>query len=75
MNALLIACFFMLSAAPVIADDDDKPVAELPGSSVGQGRIFLSAKAQSVSGLQTEMLIPVSDHPEFTAYGDCKQKC
>jgi len=69
MNALLIACFFMLSVAPVIADDDFKPVAELPGSSVGQGSIFLSAKAQSVSGLQTEMLIPVSDHPEFTAYG------
>ncbi|EGW23636.1 efflux RND transporter periplasmic adaptor subunit [Methylobacter tundripaludum] len=69
MNALLIACFFMLSVAPVIADDDDKPVANLPVSSAGQGTIFLAAKAQSVSGLQTVTLTPVSDHPEFTAYG------
>ncbi|MGZ4954187.1 MAG: efflux RND transporter periplasmic adaptor subunit [Methylobacter sp.] len=68
MNALLIACFFMLSVTPVIADDDDKPVAKLPGSA-GQGTIFLAAKAQAVSGLQTITLSPVSDHPEFTAYG------
>lgn len=59
----------MLSVAPVIADDDDKPVANLPVSSAGQGTIFLAAKAQSVSGLQTVTLTPVSDHPEFTAYG------
>ncbi|WP_031437603.1 efflux RND transporter periplasmic adaptor subunit [Methylobacter tundripaludum] len=69
MNALLIACFFMLSVAPVIADDDDKSVANLPVSSAGQGTIFLAAKAQSVSGLQTVTLTPVSDHPEFTAHG------
>ncbi|WP_333878667.1 efflux RND transporter periplasmic adaptor subunit [Methylobacter sp.] len=68
MNALLIACFFMLSVTPVIADDDDKPVAKLSGSA-GQGTIFLAAKAQAVSGLQTITLSPVSDHPEFTAYG------
>lgn len=64
MNALLIACFFMLSVAPVIADDDDKPVAN-----AGQGTIFLAAKAQSISGLQTITLTSISDHPEFTAYG------
>lgn len=58
----------MLSVAPVIADDDDKPVAKLPGSA-GQGTIFLAVKAQSVSGLQTITLTPVSDHPEFTAHG------
>jgi len=69
MNALLIACFFMLSVAPVIADDDDKSVANLPDSSAGQGTIFLAAKAQSVSGLQTITLTSVSDHPEFTAHG------
>jgi len=58
----------MLSVAPVIADDDDKPVAKLPGSA-GRGTIFLAAKAQSVSGLQTITLTSVRDHPEFTAYG------
>ncbi len=58
----------MLSVTPVIADDDDKPVAKLSGSA-GQGTIFLAAKAQAVSGLQTITLSPVSDHPEFTAYG------
>ena len=64
MNALLIACFFMLSIAPAMADDDDKPVAN-----AGQGAIALTAKAQSLSGLQTITLTSVSDHPEFTAYG------
>jgi len=59
----------MLSVAPVIADDDDKSVANLPDSSAGQGTIFLAAKAQSVSGLQTITLTSVSDHPEFTAHG------
>jgi len=59
----------MLSVAPVIADDDDKSVANLPVSSAGQGTIFLAAKAQSVSGLQTITLTSVSDHPEFTAHG------
>jgi hypothetical protein len=68
MNALVIACFFMLSVTPVIADDDDKPVAKLSGSA-GQETIFMTAKAQSLSGLQTITLTAVSDHPEFTAYG------
>jgi len=65
MKALLIACFFILSAAPAIADDDDnKPVANSE-----QGAIALAAKAQSSSGLQTITLTSASDHPEFTAYG------
>jgi hypothetical protein len=64
MNALLIACFFMLSVAPVIADDDDKPVAN-----AAPGTIILAAKAQSASDLQTITLTSASDHPEFTAYG------
>ncbi|MGZ5012552.1 MAG: efflux RND transporter periplasmic adaptor subunit [Methylobacter sp.] len=64
MKALLIACFLILSVAPVIADDDDKPVAN-----AGQGTIALTAKAQTLSGLQTITLTSVSDHPEFTAYG------
>lgn len=58
----------MLSVTPVIADDDDKPVAKLSGSA-GQETIFMTAKAQSLSGLQTITLTAVSDHPEFTAYG------
>jgi len=58
----------MFSITPAIADDDDKPVAKLPGSA-RQGTIFLSAKAQEISGLQTITLTAVSDHPEFTAYG------
>lgn len=64
MKALLMACFLILSVASVIADDDDKPVAN-----AGQGTIALAAKAQSLSGLQTITLTSVSDHPEFTAYG------
>ena len=68
MNALLIACFFMLSVSFGFADDDDKPVAKLP-ESAGPGTIFLAAKAQSLSGLQTITLTSVSHHPEFTAYG------
>ncbi|MGZ5008485.1 MAG: efflux RND transporter periplasmic adaptor subunit [Methylobacter sp.] len=68
MNVVLIACFFIFSVTPVIADDDDKPAAN-PSAPVAQGTIFLAAKAQSLSGLQTITLNPVSDHPEFTAYG------
>jgi hypothetical protein len=64
MDALLIACIFMLGIAPAIADDDDKPAA-----STGQGAIVLAAKAQAASGLQTITLAAVSNHPEFTAYG------
>jgi hypothetical protein len=54
----------MLSVAPVIADDDDKPVAN-----AAPGTIILAAKAQSASDLQTITLTSASDHPEFTAYG------
>lgn len=68
MNALLIACFFILSVTLSFADDDDKPVAKLPNAA-GSGTVFLDAKAQSLSGLQTITLAPVSHHAEFTAYG------
>jgi hypothetical protein len=68
MNALLIACIFMLCVNLGFADDDDKPVAKL-SDSVGTGTIFLSAKAQAQSGLQTITLTQVSHHAEFTAYG------
>jgi len=68
MNALLIACLFILNINLGFADDDDKPVAK-PVNAVGPGTIFLSAKAQSLSGLQTVTLAPSSHHPEFTAYG------
>jgi hypothetical protein len=64
MNALVIACFFMLGIASAVADDDDKPV-----PSAAQGAIALTAKAQSLSGLQTITLTSASDYPEFTAYG------
>ena len=68
MNALLTACFFILSISLSFADDDDKPVAQLTNSA-GSGTIFLSAAAQSASGLQTITLTPASHHAEFTAYG------
>lgn len=68
MNALLIACFFMLNVTLGFADDDDKPVAKM-SASAGPGTVFLAAKAQSLSGLQTITLNPVSHHAEFTAYG------
>lgn len=68
MNVFLIACFFMLNATLSFADDDDKPVAK-PSNSPGPGTVFLDAKAQSLSGLQTITLTPVNHHAEFTAYG------
>ncbi len=68
MNVLLIACLFVLNISLAFADDDDKPVAK-PVNAAGPGTIFLSAKAQSLSGLQTVTLAPVSHQPEFTAYG------
>lgn len=68
MNALLIACLFTLNISLALADDDDKPVAKL-SNAAGSGTISLSTKAQSLSGLQTITLAPVSHHPEFTAYG------
>lgn len=68
MNALFIACIFILSVAPVVADDDDKPVAKL-SQPVAPGTVFLDAKAQSLSGLQTITLTAASQRPEFSAYG------
>lgn len=68
MNALFIACIFMLSIAPVAADDDDKPVAKL-SQSAGPGTVFLAAKAQALSGVQTITLTAASYRPEFSAYG------
>lgn len=68
MNAFSIACLFMLSVSLGFADDDDKPVAK-PPESAGPGTVFLSAKSQSLSGLQTITLVPVSLHAEFTAHG------
>lgn len=68
MNALLIACLFTFNISLAFADDDDKPVAKL-SNAARSGTISLSTKAQSLSGLQTITLAPVSHHPEFTAYG------
>ncbi|MDO9424935.1 MAG: hypothetical protein Q7T40_12200 [Methylobacter sp.] len=68
MNVLSIACIFLLSITLGFADDDDKPVVKRPGSA-GSGTIFLSDKTQSLSGLQTITLSPVSHHAEFIAYG------
>ncbi len=68
MNALLIVGFFILSVSLGFADDDDKPEAK-PPESAEPGTIFLAAKVQSISGLQTITLASVSHHPEFTAYG------
>jgi hypothetical protein len=69
MNVLLIACFFIFNVSLGFADDDDdKPLAKLPGTSV-PGTVFLTAKAQTLSGLQTITLTPVSYYPEFVAYG------
>ena len=69
MNAFLLSCVFLLSTSLGFADDDDKPAAKLPGSARQTGTVFLSAKAQSLSGLQTITLNPVSHQAEFTAYG------
>ncbi|WP_292432136.1 hypothetical protein [Methylobacter sp.] len=68
MNAFLIACIFISSVSSSFADDDDKPVTNLP-ESAGPGTVFLAAKAQSLSGLQTITLTPVNHHAEFSAYG------
>ncbi len=67
MNALLIACFFILNTTLAFADDD-KPTAKQPVSEA-PGTVFLAEKAQSLSGLQTMTLTPSSYHAEFTAYG------
>ena len=69
MNAFLIACLFVFNITLGYADDDDKPTAKLPNNAGALGTVSLSAKAQSLSGLQTITLTPVSHHPEFTAYG------
>jgi len=68
MNVLSIACIFLLSITLGFADDDDKPVVNRP-SSAEPGTLFLSDQAQSLSGLQTITLGPVSHHAEFSAYG------
>jgi hypothetical protein len=68
MNAFSIACLFILSVTLSFADDDDKPIAKLP-ESTAPGTVSLSAKAQSLSGLQTITLVPVDHHAEFTAHG------
>ncbi|MDD5409939.1 MAG: hypothetical protein PHF31_00755 [Methylobacter sp.] len=67
MNAFLIACFFIISIAPAIADDDDKP--QLKAQGVAGQSIVLGDKAQKLSGLQTVTLEAVTTHLEFTAYG------
>ncbi len=67
MNALLIACLLMLSIAPAVADDDDKPQPKAQG--VAGQSIVLDDKAQKLTGLQTVTLEAVTTHPEFTAYG------
>jgi hypothetical protein len=68
MNALLIAGIFIFNVSLGFADDDDKPITTTP-SPARPGTVFLSAKAQDLSGLQTITLTPVNHHAEFTAYG------
>ncbi|TAN70216.1 MAG: hypothetical protein EPN17_06320 [Methylobacter sp.] len=68
MNAFLIACTFIFSVTLAFADDDDKAAVKQPDFAKS-GTVFLAAKAQSVSGLQTVTLTPVSHHAEFMAYG------
>lgn len=68
MNAFLITCIFIFSVSLGFADDDDKPITKLP-ESAGPRTVFLDAKAQSLSGLQTITLTSVSHHVEFSAYG------
>lgn len=68
MNALLIVCIFILNIPLSFADDDDKPVAK-PPVTAQPGSVFLSDKTQSLSGLHTITLTPVTHHAEFTAYG------
>jgi len=64
MNAFLIACIFIINMTPVFADDDEAAT-KAPESGV----VFISAKTQSVAGLQTVALSPTSRYAEFTAYG------
>lgn len=68
MNVFLIVCIFISSVSLSLADDDDQPAAKL-SDSAKPGTVFLNAKAQSSSGLQTITLAPVNHHAEFTAYG------
>ncbi len=69
MNSFSIACMFLLGVSLSFADDDDKPVGRQQPGSAQPGTIFLSDQTQSLSGLQTITLAPVSQHAEFTAYG------
>jgi hypothetical protein len=68
MNVRLIAAFFIFGVSLVFADDDDKPVVK-PSKMTESGAVFLSAGAQSISGLETLTLLPMSHHTEFVAYG------
>lgn len=70
MNVLLIACLFAFNTAVAFADDDDdKPSAKSAQKTSALGTVSLSAKAQTISGVQTITLTPVSHRPEFAAYG------
>ena len=68
MNVHLIVGFFILGVSLAYADDDDKPVTQLPGFT-RTGTVFLDAKVQLLSGLQTIILTPVSQRAEFSTYG------
>ncbi len=67
MNVLVIAVFFIFSVTLVSADEDDKPNAP-PSGLADSEFIYLSGKAQSLSGLLTKKLTTVSHQAEFTAY-------
>ena len=70
-NTPLIACFFALNlflTASAVADDDDKPVAEVHNTTE-LASIRLDTAAQKLSGIETVTLKPANHHAEFTAYG------
>jgi hypothetical protein len=68
MNAFLIISIFIFSVSLSLADDDDTPVAK-QSAPTPTGTVFLSANAQSLSGIQTIKLAPARHRAEFTAYG------